>query len=289
MAPPTYHAPRTVEEALTLLAGDGARVLAGGTDLIVQMRAGRARPEAIVDLKRIPVLSGIRAEVAGFFIGAATPCVELRRNAALAAAWPGVVEAASLIGSVQVRGRASMGGNLCNGSPAADSVPALIAADARALVAGPAGKREVAVADIPAGPGKTTLAPDELLVELRLPPRPARGGDAYLRATPRSEMDIAVAGAAVALVLDGDGVIAAARVALGAVAATARLVPEAGAALIGTRLDGAALARLAEVTRAAAQPISDKRSSAAYRTHMAGVLVMRAAAIAFARAGGEPA
>ncbi|MDE2597757.1 MAG: xanthine dehydrogenase family protein subunit M [Sphingomonadales bacterium] len=285
MTTATYHAPASLSEALGLLAAHpGAQVLAGGTDLIVQVRAGRAAPSAFIDIKTIAGLTGVRRSGEGFAIGAATPCTALLKDAALCAAWPGVVEAANLIGSVQVRNRATMGGNLCNASPAADSVPALIAAGATCLIAGPQGEREVAVTDLPQGPGRVALQPGELIVELRLPARPMGGGDAYLRGIPRSEMDIAVAGAGVALVLGADGLCTAARVALGAVAPTALLVPEAGAALVGTRIDDAALTRMAAAAQAACKPIDDKRGTAVYRIHMAGVLARRAALIARDRA-----
>ena len=282
-----YHAPTSLREAVELLEADPtARVLAGGTDLIVQMRSGRVQPGVVIDLKRIAGLAGVRAlPGGGFAIGAATPCTALLHHSGVLASWPGVVEAANLIGSVQVRNRATMAGNLCNASPAADSVPALIAAGATALVIGPAGEREVAVQAIAAGPGRTTLTPGEVVAEIRLPARPDRGGDAYLRLIPRTEMDIAVVGAGVALVLAADGTCTAARVALGAVAATALLVPEAGAALVGTKLDDAALSAMAAAASAAARPIDDKRGSAAYRTEMAGVLAKRATLIAAARAG----
>ena len=282
MPSPAYHAPQTVEQAVALLAAPGARPLAGGTDLIVQMRSGRNAPSAIVDLKRIAGLSGVRAlPDGGFAIGAATPCTALKDDAALSAAWPGVVEAANLIGSVQVRNRATMAGNLCNASPAADSVPALVAAGATCLVAGPAGTREVAAEDIPAGPGKTSLAAGEFVAEIRLPA--PRGCDAYLRSIPRTEMDIAVVGAGVSLVLGADGTCTAARVAIGAVAPTVLLVEAAGAALVGTRFDDAALEAMADAVRAACRPIDDKRGTAEYRTAMAGVLAKRTVKIALDR------
>ena len=288
MSSPAYHAPPSLAEAVALLSAQpDARVLAGGTDLIVQMRAGARQPGAIVDLKRIAGLEGIRAHDGGFAIGAATPCTVLKDHAALSAAWPGVVEAANLIGSVQVRGRATMAGNLCNASPAADSVPALVAAGALALIAGPQGERLVPVEQVPTGPGKTSLAAGEFIAELRLPARPERSSDAYLRITPRTEMDIAVAGAAVSLTLDADGTCTHARVALGAVAPTVRLVADAGAALIGSRFDETAFERMAEAVRAACDSISDKRGTADYRTAMAAVLARRAATIAAARAGGK--
>jgi xanthine dehydrogenase iron-sulfur cluster and FAD-binding subunit A len=186
-----YHAPASVDEAVALLsANPGAMPLAGGTDLIVQMRSGARVPGAIVDLKRIAQLSGVRRHGDnGFAIGAATPCTALREDAALAAAWPGVVESANLIGSVQVRNRATMGGNLCNASPAADSVPALIAAGATCLIAGPNGEREVPVEKVATGPGSTSLAPGEFVVDIRLPAQVGGGGDAYLRSIPRTETD----------------------------------------------------------------------------------------------------
>lgn len=286
----TYHQPRSREEAAALLAADpSARVLAGGTDLIVQMRSGRAAPGAIIDIKWISAIQTVTSSGSGFIIGAATPCTALKLYPDLCAAWPGVVEAANLIGSVQVRNRATMAGNLCNASPAADAVPALIAAGAGALVIGPRGERLVPVEDIPTGPGQTNLGAGEFVAELRLPLRPAGGGDAYLRATPRTEMDIAIAGVGLSLVIGADGICTSARVALGAVAPVAILVPQAGAALVGTLVDQAALDSMTACVRAACKPIDDKRGTAEYRTHMAGVLARRAAAIALSRAKGEQA
>lgn len=286
MAVTAYHAPTTREEAARLLAADpAARPLAGGTDLIVQLRSGRIAQASVVDLKHVAGLSSVRElPGGGFAIGAATPCTALKEHAALAAAWPGVVEAANLIGSVQVRNRATIAGNLCNASPAADSVPALIAAQAMAVVVGAAGEREVPVAELPTGPGRTCLAPGEFVAEIRLPARPVGGGDAYLRAIPRTEMDIAVVGAGVALVLDAGGTCTAARIALGAVGPTAILVEAAGVALVGSTLDDAALDAMVAAVTAACRPIDDKRGSAAYRTHMAGVLARRTVALAAARA-----
>jgi CO/xanthine dehydrogenase FAD-binding subunit len=284
MASLAFHAPDTIEQAIALLAADpAARPLSGGTDLIVQMRSGRLAPAGIVDLKRITSLTGVRRLGDGFAIGAATPCTALKADKALVAAWPGVVEAANLIGSVQVRNRATIAGNLCNASPAADSVPALIAAGATCLIAGPNGTREVPVEAVPLAPGRNSLAPGEFVVEIRLPAR--AGGDAYLRSIPRTEMDIAVVGVGVSLRLSADGACAAARIAIGAVAPTALLVPEASAALVGTQFDDAALDRMADAVRAACRPIDDKRGTATYRTAMAGVLARRVVAIARQRAG----
>ncbi len=280
------HSPLTLREASTLLAADpSARPMTGGTDLIVQMRSGGASASSIVDLKRIPEMMGIRRHEGGFAIGGATPCTALLQDEELCRAWPGVVEAANLIGSVQVRNRATMAGNLCNASPAADSVPALVAAGATCLVSGKDGERVVAVEDIPAGPGKTTLAPGEFVAEIRLPARPQGGGDAYLRFIPRTEMDIAVVGVGAAIQIGADGICTAARIALGAVAPTVVLAEEAGAALVGTSLDDDALEAMAAAVRAACKPISDKRGTAAYRTAMAGTLAKRVIGIARQRAG----
>ena len=285
--PTAYLVPRSLDEAAAMLAGDaGAHALSGGTDLIVQMRSGRIAPTSIIDLKLIDGMAGVRRLADGSFaIGAATPCTALKEDAALNAAWPGVVEAANLIGSVQVRNRATMAGNLCNASPAADSVPALVAANALAVVIGPDGRREVPVGEIPSGPGKTSLRPGEFISEFLLPAPEKGGGDAYLRSIPRTEMDIAVVGAGVSLVLDGSGTCLSARVAIGAAAPTVLLVGDAGAALTGTSLDDAALDRMAEAVRAACRPIDDKRGTAEYRTAMAGVIARRAALIARDRAG----
>lgn len=284
-----YETPKTAQEAVILMTsshGTG-KILAGGTDLLIQMRAGRARPGTIIDVKHIPEMAAVVSEAGGFRIGAAVPCMQLVENKAFAAAWPGVVDGINLIGSVQVRGRATVGGNLCNASPAADSVPAMIAAGAVASVMGPNGRREVPVEEIPAGPGKTSLAPGEMVTSFFLPHRPARSGDAYLRFTPRSEMDIAVVGVGVNLTLDEKGVCTAARVALGAVAAKAMLVPECATALIGTTVDEAALEKLAQAASAAAKPIDDKRGTKAFRIKVSGVLAKRAALVALGRAKGE--
>ena len=279
-----YIAPTSPEQASAALLAAGARPLGGGTDLLVQLRAGRVAAGVIVDIKRIPEAIGIRQEGGGFVIGAATPGITLSEHRALCLAWPGVVEAANLIGSTQIQGRASMAGNLCNASPAADSVPALVAARATCLVVGPGGRRTAAVESIAVGPGRTSLAAGEFVLEIHLPARPARSGDAYLRFIPRTEMDIAVVGAAVNLTLDASGVITDAHVSLGAVAPTVLLVPEAAAALIGSRLDDAALDRLDAAARAACHPISDKRGTLEFRTKIAGVLARRAAVIAYGRA-----
>lgn len=276
-------------EAAVALLGDApgtAKILAGGTDLLVQMRSGHLEPGMVVDIKRIPGMREIAEEDGGFRIGAAVPSAEMSEHAALAAAWPGVVEAAALIGSTQIQGRATVVGNLCNASPAADSVPAMVAAGAAARIAGPDGSRDVPVEEVPAAPGRTSLAAGEFVASIFLPAPAPRSGHAYLRFIPRTEMDIAVVGASVGLTLDEAGVCTAARVSLGAVAPRVLLVEAAAAALVGTSLDEAALEAMAAACSAAASPIDDKRGTVAYRRHMAGVLAKRAAGIAADRAKG---
>ncbi len=287
MYAPSFAAPTTVAEAVQLLANASgvARVLAGGTDLLVQLRSGMLKPDLIVDAKQIPELRTISTEGGGYRIGAAVSGAEAGEHPGLSKDWPGVVEAVELIGSTQIQGRASFVGNLCNASPAADSVPALVAAGATAVIAGPDGEREVAVEDVPTAPGRTSLAKGELVVAVKLPPKPARTGDSYLRFIPRTEMDIAVVGAGVCVTLDADGVCTAAKVSLGAVAPTVLVVGDAAAALVGSKLDDAALAGLDAAAQAACSPIDDKRGTIEYRTKVAGVLARRAAAIAFQRAG----
>jgi carbon-monoxide dehydrogenase medium subunit len=281
-----FEAPRRVEDAVALLAkhGAAARPLAGGTDLLAQMKSGARRPGMLVDLKRIPELMEVRDSDGGLAIGAAVPAAELREHPLLRRAFPGLAEAVALIGSEQIQGRASLGGNLCNASPAADTTPALLVNDALVEIAGPSGRRRIAAAELCTGPGRTVLAPGELVVAIHLAAPPARSADAYLRLIPRTEMDIAVVGAAVRVALAPDGSCAAARVAIGAVGPTALRVPEAEAALAGSRLDPAALARLAEAVRAAARPIDDKRGTVAYRRQVIGVLARRAAERAAERA-----
>ena len=281
-----YEAPETFETAVALLAGarGDARVLAGGTDLLVQMRSDVLDPELVVDIKKIPETRAIVEERGGWRIGAAVTGAELKENARLKKTWPGVIEAANLIGSTQVQGRATLGGNLCNGSPAADSVPALIAAGAVASVVGPKGRREIPVEDVMLAPRKLSLEKGELIASFYLPPRPKGSGDAYLRFIPRTEMDIAVVGAGVSLTADGSGKITAARVSLGAVAPKVLLVPEAAQAIIGSTLDRAAQERLDAAARAACRPIDDKRGTTDFRVDVAGVLARRAALIALDRA-----
>jgi carbon-monoxide dehydrogenase medium subunit len=281
-----YEAPESLDAAVSLLAGapGQARLLAGGTDLLVQLRAGMVEPDLVVDIKKIQEVHEITAENGGFRIGAAVTGAELGEHPGVKRLWPGVVEAVELIGSTQIQGRATMVGNLCNASPAADSVPALIAAGAIVGIVGPGGRRELPVEEMCIAPGKTALEKGEIVTSVLLPARPPRTGDAYLRFIPRTEMDIAVVGAGVCLSLDQGGTCTAARVGLGAVAARPLMVTEAADALIGTPVDQAALADLAEAASAACRPIDDKRGTKEYRIKVAGVLARRAAEIALARA-----
>lgn len=280
--------PRTLDEAIKAFSDSAgaARILAGGTDLLVQMRAGVVRPAMIIDIKKIGELAEIKEMPdGGFVVGAAVSGAVLAEHPKFGVAWPGVLEAINLIGSKQVQGRASPGGNLCNASPAGDSIPAMVAAGAVVTVAGPNGSRKLPVEAVATGPGRTSLARGEIVVNFIFPPRQAGSGDAYLRMIPRTEMDIAVVGCGVNLTLR-DGVCTAARVGLGAVAPTVLLVDGAGKALIGSKLDDAALEAAAGACRAACRPIDDKRGTIEYRTKISGVLLKRTVRIAADRARG---
>ena len=282
-----YEAPTSISEAIRLMQADpAATVMAGGTDLLVQCRAGVKRPSAFIDIKRIADVMSVAIGPDGLRLGAAVCAAELSENRELRQLWPGIADAASLIGSTQIQGRGSIGGNLCNASPAADTPCSLIVNRAECLIAGPAGERRVPVEQFIVSPGKTVLGPGEFLVAVHVPLPRASTSDAYLRLTPRSEMDIAVVGSAVSLTLDAHGVCSDARVALAAVAPTPLLVPDAANALIGSRLDDAAMTRAADAASAAAHPIDDKRGTITYRRQIAGVLTRRAAAIACRRVKG---
>ncbi len=282
-----YATPASAKEAAGLLSKEkgAAFLLAGGTDLLVKLKMGMVEPDLVVDIKRIPKIDQIQTTAKGFTIGAAVSGAAIGEHKGLKAAWPGVVEAANLIGSDQIQGRATLAGNLCNASPAADSVPALIAAGAKAVIVGPLKKRTVPVEKVVQGPGKTCLAKGEVIEAIALPKSDARTGDAYMRFIPRTEMDIAVVGVAISLKLER-GVVKSAKVALGAVAPTAVVVPAAARALVGSKLDDKALEKLAIACSAACNPIDDKRGTVEFRTRVAGVLAKRAAKVAFQRAGG---
>ena len=283
-----YVAAQSVEQVVSLLSlhGEQARLLNGGTDLIVQLRGGARRASLLVDIKPIPELNQLTYDpLQGLSIGAAVTCWSLCSHPAVLEHYPGLVDAVSLIGGVQIQSRATVGGNLCNASPAADTIPALIVHQAVCVIAGPRGRREMAVENFCLSPGQTALQPGEILVALRLPPPLAGCGASYLRFIPRSEMDIAVAGAGAAVVLQpGGAAFVSARIALGAVAPTPLFVPEAGEALQGQPVSAAVLLRAAQLAQQAAHPITDLRGTRAQRKHLCQVLVRRALERAVERA-----
>ena len=280
-----YEAPTSIDAATSLLAENiNIKLLAGGTDVIVQMHSEGIEPELIVDIKNIPELKQIAKTVDGFKFGAAISGKELMLNEKFNKVWPGIMDGVRLIGSLQIRGRASVGGNLCNASPAADSVPPMIAAAAVANIIGPKGKRNVPVEEIIVKPGQTSLSRGEIIVSFQLPNRPPKSGDAYLRFTPRTEMDIAVVGVAINLTLDNEGICNSARLALGAVAPTPILDRNAAEILIGTKVDENALENLASAVQKSCSPINDKRGTIEFRENVVGVLAKRVAEIAKKRA-----
>lgn len=284
-----YHTPASFADAAAIAASASGvtRFLAGGTDVLVQMRSDIVMPDDLIDIKHIDGVKDITQNADGSWtLGVAVAGAEMSEHPTLAKDWPGLVEATDLIGSTQVQGRATLVGNLCNGSPAADSVPAQVAAGVTMTVTGPNGDRVAAVEDLPAGPGRLNLEKGEVISAVHIPARGDNAGDAYLRFIPRTEMDIAVVGCGISLRLDGD-TITEARVSLGAVAPTVLLVEDCAKAIIGTTLDDAALDALAKAAEAACNPIDDKRGTIEFRTDVAGVLARRAAKIAYARAKGE--
>ena len=280
-----YHSPSSFSDASAIAASaEGVtRFLAGGTDVLVQLRADIVTPDVLIDIKKIDGVGDIERDGEGWRIGVAVSGAQMSAHPELGKEWPGLVEAMDLIGSTQIQGRATLTGNLCNGSPAADSVPAMIAAGMSATVTGPNGERKVAIEEIPTGPGRTSLEKGEVISSIHVPARGTNAGDAYLRFIPRTEMDIAVVGCGVNLRLDGD-TISEARVSLGAVAPTVLLVEDAAKAIIGSSLDDGAMDALAAAASAACNPIDDKRGTVKFRTHVAGVLAKRAARIAYDRA-----
>lgn len=274
-----YATPQSVADAVVLLNehGENALVLAGGTDLIVQLRENRRRAEVVVDIKGISEANELSYDVStGLTIGAAVPCYRIYGDAAIAAAYPGLMDATSLVGGTGIQGRASLGGNLCNGSPAGDTIPPMIVLGGVARIAGPDGTREVAVEDFCTAPGRTVLANGEFLISLHFPTPEPHSGAYYLRFIPRNEMDIAVVGVGVSVVLSDDhSRFVSARIALAAVAPTPLFVREAGGALAGQAVSDESIQKASEIARAAARPISDMRGTAEYRTHLTGVLTRR--------------
>ena len=284
-----YHTPSSFSDASAIAASSEGktRFLAGGTDVLVQMRSDIVTPDDLIDVKKIQgVKDIIKNKDGSWTLGIAVTGAEMSEHAEFKKAWPGLVEATDLIGSTQIQGRATIVGNLCNGSPAADSVPAQIAAGATVSVVGPSGERIEKVENIPVGPSKTSLKRGEVISSVHIPARGNNAGDAYLRFIPRTEMDIAVVGCAVSVRLD-NGIITEARVVLGAVAPTVLLVDECAQAIIGTKLDKAALKKLAQAAEKACNPIDDKRGTIEFRTEVAGVLAVRTAKKAYDRAQGK--
>jgi len=285
-----YERPETIGEAIAAMRATDARALAGGTDLVPQLREGRCRAAHIVDLKHIPEMTAITVLPDGCVqVGAAVTATAVARHATIVADYPAVAESAQLIGGVQVQNRASLGGNICNAAPSADGVPALICLGAQAVIAGRDGMREMPVDAIFAGPGRTTLAAGELLIAIRLPPVAPNSAGAYQRFTPRREMDIAIAGAGAWLRFGHDGTIAEARLALASVAPTPIRAPTAERKLVG---EWPSAMLFEEAGRLAAQdtrPISDTRGSAGYRATLAAVLMARVLADCGRRLGVEVA
>ena len=272
-----YTAATSVGQATSLLAANPrALLLAGGTDLIVQLRAGRKTTDLVVDIKRIPEPNEISYTPAqGLTLGAAVPCYRICADRAVNAAYPALADVAALIGGTQIQGRASIGGNLCNAAPSADAIPILIALRATCRIASPAGERTLPVEDFCAGPGRNTLQPGELLVSLHLPPAEPHSGARYLRFIPRNEMDIAVAGVGAAVALE-NGSFRWARIALSSVAPTPLFVREAGDWLAGKPVNADNIQAAAEMAKAAARPITDMRGTVEYRKHLCAVLTRRA-------------
>ena len=281
-----YKVPENIDAAVSMLSNTklSTKVMAGGTDLIIQSRAQSSDPLVVIDIKHIDGMMTAAIVDGGLHLGPSMSCAQLTARNDIKAIYPGLVEAAYLIGSTQVQGRCSVGGNLCNASPAADTIPALIVNGAECVIHGPKGERTVAAEDFAVGVGRNCMEQGELLTRIQIPAPAAKTSDAYLRFIPRTEMDIAVAGAAVSVTLDADGTCTAARVSIGAVATTALLVTEAADALIGTKLDDAALNAAAAAATAASKPITDRRGTIEFRRHVVGVLTRRAAVIAAQRA-----
>jgi xanthine dehydrogenase FAD-binding subunit len=289
----SYAAPTSLAEASRLLAGANgkARILAGGTDIIVQLREGLRDADLVVDVKKIPELAELSFSPGkGLRLGASVPCYQIYEHQAIANAYPALVDAARIVGGWQIQSRASIGGNLCNSSPAADTIPALIAHGATCVIAGAGGQREVKVEEFCIAPGKNVLQPGELLVALIFPPPAAKSGSAYERFIPRNEMDIAVAGAGSWVKLSANGAkIEQARIGLCAIAPTPKFAAEASQWLAGRPATEGTFAQAGELAKKVASPITDMRGTVEYRVHLVGVLVKRTLAKAVERARGGDA
>lgn len=289
MHPIEYECPQTLDDAVALFRrhGDNARALAGGTDLLVQMKVGRRSQGVVIDIKKIPEMNAVRYDpVAGLTLGAAVACYKIYGDDAVRAHYPGLIDAVEIIGGTPIQGRATVGGNLCNAAPSADAIPALIAYNAVCHIVGPLGVRHVPAEEFCTGPGENVLAANEILVALHLPPPPPHSGAAYLRFIPRNEMDIAVVGVGAAVEVV-DGKFHSVRVALASVAPTPVFVAEAGEALEGKPANAESIQVAADLAKAAAKPISDMRGTAEYRRHLCEVLTRRALQTALNRALGQ--
>ncbi len=282
--------PKTISEAVELLAskGDRARAMAGGTDVLVQLRGGRRSADLVVDMKGIPELNELSYSAQnGLTLGAAVPCYRIYEDKAVIDNYPGLIDAASLIGGIQIQGRASIGGNLCNASPSGDSIPPVIALSGVANIAGPNGTRQVPVEQFCTGPGQNVLQNGEILVSLTIPAPQPHSGTNYLRFIPRNEMDIAVAGVGSSVVLDASGQnIVSARIALASVAPTPVFSQAAGESLAGKAVSDEAIQEASEKAMADAKPIDDMRGTVRQRVHLVGVLTRRTLNNAIQRARG---
>ena len=290
MEPFDFVSPSSIEEAVKTLAssGDKARIMAGGTDMLVQMRAGRRTAPLVVNIKDIPELNVVSYDASrGLTLGAAVPCYKIYQDATLAKAYPCLIDSASLIGGIQIQGRATIGGNICNAAPSGDSIPSVIALGGICNIAGPNGTRELPAEEFCTAPGQNALQNGEILVSISIPAPQAHSGANYQRFIPRNEMDIAVAGVGSSVVLDGSGQnFVSARIALSSVAPTPVFAKEAGDNLAGKAVSEEAIQQASELAQAAAKPISDMRGTIRQRTHLIGVLTRRTLNNAIERARG---
>ncbi len=285
-----YVAPTTLDEAVRLMAESGpkAKALAGGTDVIVQLRGGRFQIDRLVDVKSVPEMNELSySDANGLTVGAGVPCCLIYENETVIEKYPGLVDAAFLIGGIQIQGRATLGGNLCNSSPSGDTIPALMALGGIANVAGPNGTRQVPIEDFCTAPGRNVLQDGELLVNMNFPAPKPNSGAAFLRFIPRNEMDIAIANSAASVELDDAGKVVSARIAVGAVAPTPRMAQAAADGMVGKEANDATIEEAAEAAKAVASPINDMRGTVKQRVHLVGVLTKRALRTAVARAKGD--
>ena len=285
-----FVAPSSIDEAVSILNehGDRARIIAGGTDILVMMRAGRRLADVVVDVKNISELNQLTiTNGGGLTLGAAVPCFSIYQDQAVASAYPGLIDSATLIGGIQIQGRASIGGNLCNAAPSGDSIPAVIALSGVCNIAGPNGTRQMPAEEFCTAPGQNALQHGEMLVSIEFPAPPANSGATYQRFIPRNEMDIAVAGVGSSVVLDASGQnFVSGRVALASVAPTPVFSQAAGDSLAGKPVSDEAIREASELAMADAKPINDMRGTIRQRIHLIGVLTRRTLNVAVERARG---